>query len=341
MRLTWTIDTLDLKTPFRISRAVMSSREAVTVTMTDPATGLCGRGEVVTSVYANLDTERIVTQLRTVEARYADSTSLEKGLAGTHPAVAASVWSAIADHRARTERVSVAAHLALPLPAEVPIARTIGIGTPEEMAAEAADLVGHGFGLLKVKADSDAAESGRRLTAVAAAAPGAELIVDPNEAWTVGTALSVLADTRGLPVVALEQPLPAQDQDGIRELRSRTAIPIIADEAIHTLADLDGLRGLADAVNIKLPKCGGIYQAHELAAAARERGLDVMLGCLASSSLSIAPAAHLASLARWCDLDGHLLLARDPWTGLGGADGMLRPSGLPGLGVYRPDNEGS
>ncbi|MCQ4121287.1 enolase C-terminal domain-like protein [Rhodococcus tibetensis] len=341
MRLTWTVGTLDLATPFRISRGVMSTREAVTVTATDPATGLCGRGEVVTSVYARLDVARIDTELRAVDVRDDDSISLDDALAQMHPAVAAAVWSAIADLQSCMDGVAVATHLGLPLPAQVPIARTVGIGTPEEMGAEAADLVGHGFGLLKVKADSDAAESVRRLTAVAVAAPGAELIVDANEAWTVGSALSVLADIRGLPVVALEQPLPARDRDGIRELRGRTEIPIIADEGLHAMADLDGLCGLADAVNIKLPKCGGIYRAHELATAARDRGMDVMLGCLVSSSLSIAPAVHLASLARWCDLDGHLLLARDPWTGLGGEDGVLRPSGRPGLGVQRPGNGGS
>ncbi|MHA4854647.1 dipeptide epimerase (plasmid) [Rhodococcus sp. ZPP] len=339
MRLTWTVGTLDLATPFRISRGVMSTRDAVTVTATDPATGLCGCGEVVTSVYARLDVARIDTELRAVRARDDDSISLDDALALVHPAIAAAVWSAIADLTSCSAGVAVATHLGLPLPAQVPIARTVGIGTPEEMAAEAADLVGHGFGLLKVKADGDAAASVRRLTAVTAAAPGTEMIVDPNEAWTAETALSVLADIRGLPVVALEQPLPAQDRDGIRELRSRSGIPILADEAVHTLADLDGLCGLADAVNIKLPKCGGIYRAHELATAARDRGMDVMLGCLVSSSLSIAPAVHLASLARWCDLDGHLLLARDPWTGLGGEDGMLRPSGRPGLGVHRRENE--
>lgn len=67
--------------------------------------------------------------------------------------------------------------------------------------------------------------------------------------------------------------------------------------------------------------------------AARRHGMDVMLGCLVSSSLGIAPAAHLAGQARWVDLDGHLLLERDPWTGIGGEDGVLRLSGLPGLGV--------
>ncbi|WP_027502996.1 dipeptide epimerase [Rhodococcus sp. UNC363MFTsu5.1] len=335
MKLTWNTHTLRLTRPFRISRGVMSAREAVTVTVTDTDSDVVGRGEVVTSVYAELDRDRIEAQLRMVRDRCADvDTGPESALADVHPAVAAALWSAIAEHRARTAEMSVAAHLGLPLPTEVPISRTVGIGSPHEMAAVATGLAESGIRLLKVKTDADTADSVRRLAAVTEAAPGADLIVDPNESWTAATALRVLHETRGLPLVALEQPLATCDRDGTRELRSRTDIPVIADEAIHTLADLDALAGLADAVNVKLSKCGGVYHAHEIATAARERGMDVMLGCLVSSSLGIAPAVHLASLARWCDLDGHLLLAWDPWTGLGGEDGVLRPRDAIGLGVH-------
>ncbi|GCE37943.1 Muconate cycloisomerase [Rhodococcus wratislaviensis] len=339
MRLTWTVDTLELTHPFRISRGVMSTREAVTVTVTGPNSDHVGRGEVVTSPFAQLDVDRIEEHLHQVREHCGrDGAALDRALTAVHPAVAAAVWSAVAELRARTHAQPLAVHLGLPLPTEVPITRTLGIGTPEAMATEATALMAQGFRLLKVKTDADPAASVRRLVAVAAAAPDAHLIVDPNEAWTAATALQVLSDTRGLPMVALEQPLPASDLDGQRELRSRTDVPVIADEAIHTLPDLDALTGLVDAVNIKLPKCGGIYRAHGLVTAARERGMDVMLGCLASSSLSIAPAVHLASLARWCDLDGHLLLARDPWIGLGGENGVLRPSGLSGLGVRRRED---
>lgn len=331
----WEVGTLELARPFRISRGVMNRRDAVTVAVTDPEIGVTGRGEVVTSLYAALDIHRIETQLRTVRERCAAGADPMTVLSDIHPAVAAAVESAIADLRALENGQSVAAHLGLPLQTEVPISRTVGIAPPHEMAAEAGGLAAAGVRVIKVKTDADADESSRRLVAVADAAPDVGLIVDPNEAWTSVTAVQVVENTQGVPIVALEQPLPADDRAGVRELRSRTDIPVIADEAIVSVADLDGLHGLADAVNIKLPKCGGIYQAHQLATAARDRGLDVMLGCLVSSSLSTAPAVHLAALARWCDLDGHLLLAHDPWTGLGGEDGVLRPSGASGLGVQR------
>nr|BFE53224.1 hypothetical protein GCM10017745_66510 [Saccharothrix mutabilis subsp. capreolus] len=88
-----------------------------------------------------------------------------------------------------------------------------------------------------------------------------------------------------------------------------------------------------DGVNVKLAKCGGIAKAREIIDTAHQAGLDVMLGCLVASSLGIAPAAHLTGHARWVDLDGHLLLAHDPWRGIGGEDGTLRLTGAPGLGV--------
>ena len=340
MRLTWSVSTLELTQPFRISRGVMASRAAVTITLVGADPTIVGRGEVVTSPYADLSLDRIEAQLAVIHGHCGDDgADLDPVLAEVHPAVAAAVWSAVAEHRARAGGRSLAAHLGVPLPDTVPISRTVGIGTPRSMAVEAARLAADGVRLLKVKTDADRTESARRLAAVAAAAPAAELIVDPNEAWTAASALGVLADTQGLPVTALEQPLLAGDRDGTRELRSRTDIPLIADEAVHTLTDLDRLDGLADVVNIKLPKCGGIYRAQEIAIAAGERGLEVMLGCLVCSSLGIAPAVHLASLARWCDLDGHLLLARDPWTGLGGEDGVLRPSGVAGLGVRRREED--
>ncbi|WP_458682624.1 enolase C-terminal domain-like protein [Prescottella equi] len=334
MSLTWSASTLELAQPFWISRGAMSSRAAVTITLAGADPTIVGRGEVVTSTYSALSLDRIETQLALIRRGYGDGADLDTVLPAVHPAVAAAVWSAVAEHRARSRDQPLATHLGLPLPESFSISRTIGIGTPQSMAVEAAQLAAAGVRLMKVKTDADAAESVRRLVAVAAAAPAAELIIDPNEAWTATTALGVLTDAQGLPVTALEQPLPAGDHDGTRELRSRTDISLIADEAVHTLTDLDRLDGLADAVNIKLPKCGGIFQAHKLATAARERGLDVMLGCLVCSSLGIAPAVHLASLARWCDLDGHLLLAWDPWTGLGGEDGTLRPRKVAGLGVH-------
>lgn len=110
-------------------------------------------------------------------------------------------------------------------------------------------------------------------------------------------------------------------------------MPVVADEDAATVSDVRRLAGAVAGVNIKLAKCGGITAAREIIDVATGYDMDVMLGCLVTSSLGIAPAVHLTGRARWVDLDGHLLLADDPWTGLGGHDGTLRLAGTPGLGV--------
>lgn len=108
---------------------------------------------------------------------------------------------------------------------------------------------------------------------------------------------------------------------------------MIADEDAVGLEDVRRLAGRVHGVNVKLAKCGGPHAALRIAETIAGSGTQLMLGCLTASSLGLAPAVHLAGLARWTDLDGHLLLAHDPWTGIGGEDGYVRTTGLPGLGV--------
>ena len=334
MTLEWTSTTLRLREPFRISRGAMAERDAVTVVACDPDSELTGYGEAVTSRYADLDLRRIDTELHYVRDHLDDDPMTWRTVVEVSPAVRAAVTTARTDLHARQQNHTVAATFGLTAPRAIPILRTLGIDSPTAMADAAREARHRGFRTLKVKLDDDARLSIERLTTIADTVGDVDLIADPNEAWTVSTALTVLSECADVGLVALEQPLAAIDHRGQRELLNSTAIPVIADESIHGPEGLDDLVGLFSAVNIKLSKCGGLTSAVELAVGAHERGLDVMLGCLASSSLSIAPAAQLAGLARWCDLDGHLLLDHDPWTGLGGTDGWLRPDGTAGLGVY-------
>ena len=110
-------------------------------------------------------------------------------------------------------------------------------------------------------------------------------------------------------------------------------LPIVADESSVRPSDVPPLAGCVDGINIKLCKCGGIRQALEMIHLARGLGLKVMLGCMVESSLGIAAAAQLTPLVDWVDLDGHLLLADDPFVGIGGQGGRLTLSDRPGLGV--------
>ena len=177
------------------------------------------------------------------------------------------------------------------------------------------------------------AEDLERLRAVRAESE-APLRVDANEGWTLELARELLPELVELGVELVEQPFPAEDLDGFRALRELSPRPpVVVDEGCHDLTDVAPAAEYADAINIKLAKSGGLREAVRMIHAARALGLHVMLGCMVESQLAIAPAAAVASLADWVDLDGHLLLADEPFTGLELLDGRVLPGAGPGLGV--------
>ena len=170
--------------------------------------------------------------------------------------------------------------------------------------------------LLKIKLGGDG--DGERIAAVRRAAPQSELIVDANEAWTSANLEPNLAACANAGVTLVEQPLPAGRDEMLAQIRR--PIAVCADESVHDCASLDRLRERYDAVNIKLDKTGGLTEALAMADAAQAQGLAIMVGCMVATSLAMAPATLLAPRARFVDLDGPLLLARD-------RDGGLRYDG--------------
>jgi L-alanine-DL-glutamate epimerase-like enolase superfamily enzyme len=140
-------------------------------------------------------------------------------------------------------------------------------------------------------------------------APHATLIVDANEAWREETLVAQLEACAHFGVALVEQPLPA-GKDGMLAKIARP-IPICADESAHETKSLAGLKGLYDAVNIKLDKTGGLTQALAMAQEARKQGFVVMAGCMVGTSLGMAPATLIGQMAAFVALEGALLLARD------------------------------
>ncbi|MEV6328956.1 enolase C-terminal domain-like protein [Streptomyces sp. NPDC051909] len=333
---------LELTEPLRISRSTMAAREAVWLTIEHE--GQRGHGEAVTSVYYGLDTETLGRLLYAESeglARFGDpETALEtfrsrRGEATAPPAVAAAVESALLDLVGKRAGVPVhrllGAHGAEPSAAT---ARTIGITAPERAGAQAARLARDGFSVLKLKAGApDPADDLARVRAVRAAAPHTRLLLDPNGAWTVQESERLLPLLCELGVEAVEQPLAPGDPEALAKLAERSPLPVIADEDAVDVEDARRLAGRVQGINVKLAKCGGVSAALRIAEVIAGTGTELMLGCLTASTLGIAPAVHLADRARWIDLDGHLLLAHDPWTGIGGGDGTVRASRSPGLGV--------
>jgi L-alanine-DL-glutamate epimerase-like enolase superfamily enzyme len=331
---------LELAEPLRISRSTMAARDAVWLTVEHD--GLRGHGEAVTSVYYGLGTETLVRLLTGVDlSRFADPESaLEALRAGelpgsdAPPAVTAAVESALLDLAGQRAGVPVHRLLGAAAPPVAATARTIGITAPGRAAAEARRLAASGFEIIKVKAGApDPEEDIERVRVIRDAAPRARLLLDPNGAWSLTQADALLPRFADLGVEAVEQPVAPGDPDALGALAERAPLPVIADEDAVGLADVRRLAGRVQGVNVKLAKCGGVHAALRIAESIEGSGTALMLGCLTASTLGLAPAVHLADRARWADLDGHLLLAHDPWTGIGGADGVVRTTDRPGLGV--------
>ena len=137
----------------------------------------------------------------------------------------------------------------------------------------------------------------------------------------------------------VEQPLAAHDLDGLRFVRERSPLPIIADESCVTSADIPRLVGAVDGINIKLAKCGGLREALRMIAAARTHGMLVMCGCMIETSLGITAAAHLAPLLDYADLDGAALVANDPFIGASIAGGRIALRDAPGPGRHESMTE--
>jgi L-alanine-DL-glutamate epimerase-like enolase superfamily enzyme len=217
-------------------------------------------------------------------------------------------------------------------PASAPLTTfSIGIDTPEitrQKVREAAE-----FPVLKVKVGLDTDEA--TIDAVRSVT-GKPLRVDANEGWkdkeTAVRKIEWLA-TRGVELV--EQPMPAAMLEEAAWVRERSPIPVFADEACLRASSIPALAGAYHGVNVKLDKAGGLREGLRMVHTARACGLKVMLGCMISSSASTTAAAHLSPLVDFADLDGHLLVANDPWEGVEVRDGRLVLPDRPGLGLRK------
>jgi L-alanine-DL-glutamate epimerase-like enolase superfamily enzyme len=294
-----------LARPFRISRGVRT--ETVVIVVEAYIGDVRGRGESVPYARYGETPESVLEQL-TVLQRHKPSEVMRQGLAALLPPGAArnAVDCALWDLEARMRGKSVSQLLGHPSPTELATAVTISIDTPQRMA-EAARAVASAP-IIKIKVDAEQPRA--IIEAVAKAAPNARLIVDPNESWTIDTLRELQPFLASLGRVAfVEQPLPASRDAALETLQP--LVPLCADESIHTSKDLDLVARRYQVINIKLDKTGGLTEALRLRTAARARKLQVMIGCMMCTSLSVAPALQLADSADFVDLDGPWWLAKD------------------------------
>jgi len=317
-KLTLSVEHFPIAGSFVIARGAKT--EAVVVVAAIAEGNIAGRGECVPYARYCESVESVTAQIETLRGPIEDGLD-RHALQALLPAGAArnAVDCALWDLEAKRAGVPAFSLAGLDRLSPVTTAFTISAGTPDVMA-EAAKAANH-RPLLKIKlaGDGDAA----RIAAVRTTAPDSDLIVDANEAWTAANLEQNLEACVKAGVRLIEQPLPASGDAALEKIQR--IVPVCADESVHDRHGLEPLRARYDAINIKLDKTGGLTEALALAAAAETLGFALMIGCMVSTSLAMAPALLLAPRARFVDLDGPLLLTEDRPHGLKYDGSILYP----------------
>ena len=297
-----------LKQLFRISRGSRTETRVVVVTVTDGQH--TGRGEGVPIARYNQSVASVLEQIESIKReksldRHRIQQLLPAGAARN--ALDCALWDLEAKISGK-RAWELANVLMVP---KVETSFTISLDTPEKMAAAA--KANPSAPILKLKLGGDDVDLAR-VEAVREAAPAARLLIDANESWSPSHFEKIVPALKRLGVELIEQPFPADADEVLLTLDH--PVPVCADESCHTGDDLARLTSRYEVINVKLDKTGGPTEALHLCEQARKAGFKLLIGCMIGTSLGMAPARLLASIADYVDLDGPLLLARDREHGL-------------------------
>jgi L-alanine-DL-glutamate epimerase-like enolase superfamily enzyme len=257
------------------------------------------------------------------------SLDLEKVAAFNYSAKAA-IDMAMHDLAAKKLGIPLYKFFGITLRTDLATSFTISISDPDSMKKQTEKNKGYHVYKVKVGVPGDI-----EMVEAVRDATRARIRIDANEGWTLKEAISKIKKLEKLDIEFIEQPLHRDDFDGFRILRSKTDLPIIVDEGIFRASDIPRYIGLADGINIKLSKSGGLREAMKMISVARAHKLKVMLGCMVETSVGITAAAQIASLVDYADLDGNILISDDPFQGVEVENGYLKLPDGPGLGVTR------
>lgn len=312
---------------FNISRGSKTYVDVVVCTVGDGR--FTGRGEA-TAIYYHDETaegcaQAIIDHVAGLSGRPLSRAEVNNTMprGAARNALDCALW----DWEAQKEGVPVWSLAGLAEPQPLLSAFTISVNEPTQMEADARKAISRGFNLLKCKLTGQGDEV--RIAAVRQGAPDARLIVDANESWAEADLAQESTRLAAYGVEMIEQPIRHGEEERLRGIA--VPLPFCADESCQDRTDLPHLADFP-AINIKLDKAGGLTEGLALAQEGHAQGKRLMLGCMLSTSLGIAPAFLLAQQAEWVDLDGALLLAKDREGGLTLQDGMLCPGSLWGTG---------
>jgi L-alanine-DL-glutamate epimerase-like enolase superfamily enzyme len=341
MRLETEVLTVHTAHPFVIARGGSSEWRVVWVRLIDED-GLEGWGEAAPSRFYGETADTVLAALDRLKpiiegSQSADIEQIETAMVQAlrfNAAARCAVSAALHDLQGKRLGVPLWKLWGLTPSASPRSSFTIAIAADDDtLRARVREAVSAGYPILKVKLGSD--HDRRIIELVRDEAPNAVLRVDANAAWTPKQTLSMAPLLKELCVEFIEQPLAPHDIDGLRFVRERCDLPIIADESCLVASDVARLAGVVDGVSLKLAKCGSLREALRIIHTARAHGMLVMAGCMIETSLGITAAAHLAPLLDCVDLDGAALLRHDPFIGATITQGVVSLPTAPGLGVAR------
>ena len=313
-RLTYKALTLEFHRPFRLSTGTSLTRTAFWIRLSDDE----GWGEGTIPPYYGISDEEIISVWDAAaqsETPFPDDPadiSAWIGDVDVAPAKCA-LDLALHDRIAKKRNIPLYKLLNIPKPKALATAFTISISSPEEMAQIALENAQYPVIKLKLGTQDDVV----RVAAVRAARPDARIYVDANAAWNPDEAIQHIKELEPYRLDMIEQPTAKDDIEGMGYVQAHTKIPIVADETVRSLADVEALaKAGVKGINLKLMKIGGLIPALKMLNRGRELGLKIMLGCMSETSLGITAMAHLTAYADWIDLDAPLLIKNDPFDGL-------------------------
>ena len=335
-RLSWEPIALQLRNPFRIRHGTSETRTAHWLRLNPDE----GWGEGTIPPYYGVSTGSMAAFWDSAGRKsgsFPDDPAGISAFVGEHgPAPArAALDLALHDRIGRRSGLPLYATLDLPEPVPLPTSFTLAIDEPEEMAHSAAALTG--CTVIKLKLGGDDGRDVARVAAVRAARPDVTLYVDANGGWPAGEAVRQIDRMAAHGVTLVEQPVAKDDFDGLGHVQAHCEVPVVADESLQSLADVERLAAVGvRGINLKLMKVGGLGPGLAILQRARTLGLSIMLGCMVETSLGATAMAHLMGLADWLDLDAPWLIANDPFEGLAyDAEGRVHVPRRPGIGVVR------
>jgi L-alanine-DL-glutamate epimerase-like enolase superfamily enzyme len=332
--------TLQLENPFKLSYGTSTVRENVLVRISDGQ--YSGTGEAAVVPYYGETPERVLSYLSdpALAAAIGDDARLLEDALDRLPPTASSAARAAVDMALHD---LWGQHLGQPLyrlwglnPARIPTS-SFTVAMAEDEGTYRTHLRAAGaYPLIKLKLGSGDWQADWRMVQIAREETTAQLCVDANGSWSVADAQAIIPRLAKFDLLFIEQPVARDNMDGWRTLRHTLPgdhPPLIADESVQGVESVLPLAGIADGINVKLAKCGGLRPARQMIALARACGMKVMIGCMVESSVAVTAAAQLAPLTDYADLDGNLLITNDPYRGLQVTEGRVTLPDAPGLGV--------